>query len=37
VNDYLGQRLRHAERMSGDGRGCNPFRVEGVMSDLSPG
>ena len=37
VNDYLGQRLRHDVRMSGAGSGCNPFRVDEVISDLCPG
>ena len=34
MQDDLGQRLRHAVRMSGAGKGCNPFRVDGANSDL---
>jgi hypothetical protein len=37
VDDYLGQRLRHAVKMCGADRGCNPFRVHGVISDLCAG
>jgi hypothetical protein len=37
VDDYLGQRLRHAVRMSVAGRGCNPFRVGRIISDLHSG